>query len=266
MTQTQSPNAGNASKKARRPPLHIMVVQRLSEGVGPGPIHVVKKVLKEVSVGSLARQVRVPVYLDHTLPAGTGALTTGDRRALADQGLSASEIAYVESKLPEKKLRSDAHKAAFEAGKAQRLKEKLKERLVAQLRADPDLAAGVISALSGAPTSGDAPAASLPAVSPQVATLSDKVSRLLALVDEVGRDVEAYKGRAKVGKSYDKDKLRAMFTPEAERDWKLSWFAFSRMVAQAAGTDFARKRGWDSDEELSRLAAAHGYKSTGAAP
>jgi outer membrane murein-binding lipoprotein Lpp len=242
-----------------------MVVQRLSEGVGPGPIHVVKKVLREVSVGSIAKQVRVPVTLDHTLPAGTAALTASDKRALAEQGLSAPEIAYVESKLPEKKLKSDAHKAVFEAGKAQRVRAKLKERLVAQFRADPDLAAGVLSAVGVALTSGDAPTASLPAAAPQVATLSDKVSRLLAFVDEVGRDVEAYKKQAKVGKSYDKDKLRVMFTPEAERDWKLSWFAFSRMVAQAAGTGFARKRGWDSDEGLSRLAAAHGYKSTSAA-
>jgi hypothetical protein len=266
MTQTKASNAGLATKKVRRPPLRIMVVQRLSEGVGPGPIHVVKKVLKEVSVGSLAKQVPVPVYLDHTLPAGTGALTASDKRALADQGLSAQEIAYVESKLPEKKLKSDAHKAAFEAGKAQRLREKLKKRLVAQFHADPDLAAGVMSALSGAPTSGDAPAASLPAASPQVVTLSDKVSRLLALVNEVGRDIEAYKERAKVGKTYDKAKLQVMLSPEAERDWKLSWFAFSRMIAQATGTDFARKQGWASDEELSKLAAAHGYKSTGAAP
>jgi hypothetical protein len=241
-----------------------MVVQRLSEGVGPGPIHVVKKVLREVSVGSIAKQVRVPVTLDHTLPAGTGTLTPSDKRALAEQGLSAPEIAYVESKLSEKKLKSDAHKASFEAGKAQRVKAKLKERLVDQLRADPDLAVEVISALDGMPAGGSAPTASKPAVSPPVPTLSEKVSLLLAFVDEVGRDVEAYKRQAKVGKSYDKDKLRGMFTSEAERDWKLCWFAFSRMVAQAAGTEFARKRGWDSDEELFGLAAAHGYKSRNA--
>jgi hypothetical protein len=240
-----------------------MVVQRLSEGVGPGPIHVVKKLLKEVSVGSMVKQVRVPVTIDHTLPAGTAALTASDKRAFADQGLSAPEIAYVESKLLEKKLKSDAHKAAFEAGKAQRVRAKLKERLVDQLRADPDLAFGVLSALDGTST-GVPPTLSMPAVSPPVATLSEKVSRLLAFVDEVGRDVEAYKRQAKVGKSYDKDKLRVMFTPEAERDWKLCWFAFSRMVAQASGTEFARKRGWDSDEGLSNLAAAHGYKSTSA--
>lgn len=265
MIQTQSPDEGSSFLKTRRSPLHIMVIQRLSEGVGPGPIHVVKKVLKEVSVGSMAKQVRVPVTLDQTLPAGTAALSASDKRAFADQGLSASEIAYVESKLLEKKLKSDAHRAVFEAGKVQRMRAKLTERLAAQLRSDPELATGVISALGGALTIVDAPTQSVAAASAQVTTLSDKVSRLLAFLDEVGRDVEAYKKQAKVGKSYDKGKLRAMFTPEAERDWKLSWFAFSRMVAQAAGTEFARKRGWDSDKELSKLAAAHGYKTTNAA-
>ena len=236
-----------------------MVVQRLAEGVGPGPLHVVKKVLKDVAVGSMVKQVRVPVYLDHTLPAGTGALTAADRRVFADQGLSGPEIAYVESKLPEKKLKSDAHKAAFEAGKAQRLRARHRDRLVAQLLKDSELAGGVIAALSG-PSAG--PTTS-PA--PNLDSLSDKVSRLLALMDEVGRDIETYKERAKVGKTYDKNKLRAMLSNEGERDWKLSWFAFSRMIDQATGTPFARQRGWASDKELSNLAATHGYKPTSTA-
>ena len=236
-----------------------MVVQRLAEGVGPGPIHVVKKVLKDVAVGSMAKQVRVPVYLDHTLPAGTGALTAADRRTFADQGLSGPEIAYVESKLLEKKVKSDAHKAAFEAGKAQRLRARHRDRLVAQLLKDSELAAEVIAALSGS----SAGTTTAPALN--LDSLSDKVSRLLALMDEVGRDIETYKERAKVGKTYDKDKLRAMLSNEGERDWKLSWFAFSRMIDQATGTPFARPRGWASDKDLSNLAATHGYKPTGTA-
>lgn len=261
MTRTKKSNASDARKNAPRQYLQIMVVQRLSEGFGPGPIHVVKKVLKDVSVGSMVKMVRVPVYLDHTLPAGTGTLTASDKRALTDQGLSGPEIAYVEAKLPEKKLKSDAHKVAFEAGKALRLKERLKERLVAQLAADPDLAAGVMSALNGASTNGEAPTAPMPTAPKQVTSLSDKVSRMLSLVDEVSRDIEAYKEAAKVGKTFDKDKLRAMLSNEGRRDWKLSWFAFSRMIDQATGTPFARPRGWASDEELSKLAATSGYKA-----
>lgn len=259
MAQATTPNAGTAAKKTRHQPLHIMVVQRLAEGVGPGPIHVVKKVLKDVAVGSMAKQVRVPVYLDHTLPAGTGALTAADRRTFADQGLSGPEIAYVESKLLEKKVKSDAHKAAFEAGKAQRLRARHRDRLVAQLLKDSELAAEVIAALSGS----SAGTTTAPALN--LDSLSDKVSRLLALMDEVGRDIETYKERAKVGKTYDKDKLRAMLSNEGERDWKLSWFAFSRMIDQATGTPFARPRGWASDKDLSNLAATHGYKPTGTA-
>ena len=56
------------SKKTRRQYLHIMVVQRLSEGVGPGPVHVVKKVLKDVAVGSTVKKVRVPVAARSRLP------------------------------------------------------------------------------------------------------------------------------------------------------------------------------------------------------
>lgn len=266
MTQTKALHAGHAAKKPRRQALHIMVVQRLSEGVGPGPIHVFKKVLlKDVAVGSLAKQVRVPVPLDHTLPAGTGALTAADKRALTHQGLSASEIAYVESKLPEKKVKSDAHKAAFEVGKALRLRERFKKRLVDQLSADPVLAADVISALSAPSTNGETPTASAPATPQKVSSLSDKVSRLLALIEEVSRDIEAYKEAAKVGKTFNKDRLRAMLSNEGERAWKLSWFAFSRMIDQATGTPFARSKDWRSDADNSRLAAAHGYKSVKAA-
>jgi hypothetical protein len=253
MPRATTPDLGTAAKKPRRPHLHIMVVQRLSEGVGPGPIHVFKKVLNDATVGPTVKQVRVPVPLDHTLPAGTGALTAADRRAFADEGLSPPEIAYVESKLPEKKVKSDAHKATFEAGKALRLRTRLKERLIAQLSKDPDLAAGVIFELSG-PLNG---ATTVPA--PNVDSLSAKVSRLLALMDEVGRDIEAYKDAAKVGKTFDKDKLRVMLTKEAERDWKLGWFAFSRMVERATGTPFARSKDWRRDPENSQLAATHGY-------
>jgi hypothetical protein len=260
MSQATIPNAGPVAKKPRRPHLHIMVVQRLSDGVGPGPIHVYKKVLNDATVGSTVKQVRVAVPLDYTLRAGTGALTAADKRALSDEGLSAPEIAYVESKLPEKKVKSDAHKAAFEAGKALRLRTRLKERLVAQLSQDPDLAAEVIFALSG-PSPG---ATTEPA--PNLDSLSDKVSRLLALMDEVGRDIEAYKDAAKVGKTFDKDKLRVMLTKEAERDWKLGWFAFSRMVERATGTPFARSKDWRRDPENSQLAATHGYTSPSTAP
>jgi len=260
MPQATTPNAGTVAKKPRRPHLHIMVVQRLSEGVGPGPIHVFKKVLKDAAVGSMVKKVRVPVPLDHKLPAGTGVLTAADKRAFADQGLSVSEIAYVESKLPEKKVKSDAHKAAFEASKALRLRTRLKERLVAQLSNDPDLADGVISALRG-PSTG---ATTVPA--PNLDSLSEKVSRLLVLMDEVGRDIEAYKDGAKVGKTFDKDKLRVMLTKEAERDWKLGWFAFSRMVERATGTPFARSKDWRRDPENSQLAATHGYTSASTAP
>lgn len=258
MTQATTPLAGAAAKKTRRQPLYIMVVQRLAEGVGPGPIHVVKKVLKDVAVGSMVKQVRVPVYLDHTLPAGAAALTAADRRVFADQGLSGPEIAYVESKLPAKKLKSDAHKAAFEAGKAQRLRARHRDRLVSQLLKDPELAAGVIAALSG-PSAGPTTA---PA--PKLDSLSDKVSRLLALMDEVGCDIEAYKDGAKVGKTFDKDKLRVMLTKDAERDWKLGWFAFSRMLEKATGTPFARSKDWRRDPENSRLAMAHGYATPSA--
>jgi hypothetical protein len=261
MPQTTTPNPGTAAKKPRRPHLHIMVVQRLSKGVAPGPIHVFKKVLNETAVGSMVKQVRVPVPLDHTLPAGTGALTAADKRAFADQGLSGPEIAYVEGKLPEKKLKSDAHEAAFEAGKELRLKQRLEKRLVAQLLADPDLAASIVAALNGTPANGEVSTEPMPAPSQKVLTLGEKVSRLLALIDEVGRDIETYKERAKVGKTYDKDKLRLMLTKEAERDWKLAWFAFSRMVGKATGTPFARSKEWRNDADNSRLAAAHGYES-----
>ena len=89
-------------------------------------------------------------------------------------------------------------------------------------------------------------------------------SRLLALMDEVGRDIEAYKDGAKVGKTFDK--VRAMLTKEAERDWKLGWFAFSRMVERATGTPFARSKDWRRDPENSQLAATHGYTSPSTAP
>lgn len=258
MTQSKASNTRSGPKKPRRQYLHVMVVQRLSEGAGPGPIHVVKKVLEDVAVGSVVKKVRVPVYLDHALPAGTAALTVSDRRAFADQGLTSPEIAYVESKLLEKKVKSDAHRAAFEAGKALRLRDRLKKRLVAQLSTDPELASAVVSALSGASMT------TTPAASPKVDSLSDKVSRLLALMDEVGRDIEAYKDGAKVGKTFDKDKLRVMLSQDAERDWKLTWFAFSRMVERATGTPFARSKDWRRDPENSRLATAHGYTSNAA--
>ncbi|NKI93893.1 hypothetical protein [Rhizobacter sp. SG703] len=260
MTQTKSSTAGVHAKKSRPEPLHIMVLQRCSPGLRPGPIHVVKKVLKDVEVGSTVKKCRVPVTIEYSLPAGTGALTAADKRAFADEGLSAREIAYVEDKLPEKKARSDAHQAAFEAEEATRLKKKLTKRLIAQLSADPELAAGVIAALEGS-AAADSTMAAAPTTSNAAVTLSDKISSLRTLLDEVGGDIEAYKEAAKVGKYFDKDKLRAMLSEDAERDWKLCWFAFSRMIDQAVRTPFARKNGWASDPELSQLATAHGYKA-----
>jgi len=263
MNRTRKSNASDDRKKARRQYLHIMVVQRLAPGAGPGPVHVVKKVLKEEAFGSTVKRGRMHLPIEHTLPAGTGALTASDRRAFAEEGLTGPEIAYVESKLAGKKVKSDAHKAAFEAGKASRNRERLKKRLVAQLASDPDLAAGVIAALNEAAWTVSGFTPPLPPGPQEAATLSDRVSRLLTLVDEVGRDIEVYKEGAKVGKSYDKDKLRAMLSKEAERDWKLSWFAYSRMVEKASGTPFARPKGWASDEALSKLAATHGHRSAG---
>jgi len=263
MTQTKKTNAGSNSKQSGRQHLHIMVVQRLEKGLGPGPVHVVKKILKEISVGAMVKSVRVPVPLDHLLPAGTGELTAGDRRTYAQQGLSAPEIAYVESKLLAKKVKSDVHRADFEAGKNFRLKESLKERLIVQLSADPQLAAEVVSSLNDGVFSGHVSKAAAPA--PQAATLSEKVSRLLCLVVDVNSDIEVYKGRAKVGKSLNHEKLGAMLSSDAAQDWKLLWFALSQMFEQAAETPFARKKGWFSDQELSNLAVAHGFKSAPAA-
>jgi len=254
-TKTQT----TASTKAGKP-LHIMVLQRLQPGVGPGPIHVVKKVLKPVEMGSTVKEVRVPVYLDHALPAGTCVLTPGDRRAFAEQGLSAQEIAYVEGKLPDKKLKSDAHQAAFDAGKASRLREKRTERLIAEFSADSALAAAVIAGL-GNPSPKDASSMAQTAPPKPVLSLSEKVSSLLALITEVGRDIQAYKEAAKVGRSFDHERLGAMLNDNAMRDWKLCWFAFSRMVEQASRTPFARTNGWAKDPELCQLAAAHGYRA-----
>ena len=259
MAQGKTFNAGAASKRAR-PPLYINVLQRPSKGVGPGPIHVVKKVPQEIRVGSAVQKVRMPVYLAHTLPAGTATLTASDRKAFADEGLTAAEIAYVESKLPEKKLRSDAHKAAFEADRAPRLRAKLKQRLLDQITADPQLAAEVLATLRKvAPEEDDARKA--PVLPQRPPTLSEKVCRMLALLAEVSHDIEVYKERAKMGKMYDQAKLRSMLSADAARDWKLTWFAFSQMIDQATGTPFARPRGWASNPELSKVAAAHGYKS-----
>jgi hypothetical protein len=259
VTKTKPLNAGASSKKTGPQHLYIMVTQRLQEGVGAGPIHVTKKVLQDVASGSTTKRVRVPVVLDHKLSAGTGALTPSDRRAFAEQGLSAPEIAYVESKLQEKKLKSDAHQAAFEAGRAPRLRAKLKQRLLDQVTADPQLTAEVLASLRRlVPTDGTHNAPVLPQRPP---TLSEKVSALRGLLAEVSGDIEAYKDGAKVGKTYDQEKLRSMLSADATREWKLSWFAFSQMIDQATGTPFARPRGWASNAELSKLAAAHGYKS-----
>lgn len=263
MAQGKTSNSGATSKSTRHPPLYIMVTQRTSKGVGPGPIHVTKKVLQDVASGSTTKRIRVPVVLDHKLSAGTGALTLRDRKAFAEHGLSALEIAYVESKLLEKKARSDAHQAAFEADRAPRLRAKLKERLVGQITADPQLTAEVLASLRKLVPADDAHKVSAPLQ--RIPTLSEKVSRLHALLAEVGRDIEAYKNRAKVGKTYDQSKLQAMLSVEAERDWKLAWFAFPHMVAQATGTPFARKSGWATNAELVKLASSHGYKSAGEA-
>lgn len=259
MAHAMTSKRGAAFGRTRHPPLYIMVTQRTSKGVGPGPIHVAKKVLQEVVSGSTTKRVRVPVVLDHKLPAGTVALTPSDRRVFAEQGLSAAEIAYVESKLLEKKVRSDAHQAAFEADRAPRLRAKLRERLVDQITADPQLTAEVLEALRKLGPVDDSHIAPEPLQ--RTSTLSEKVSRLHALLADVGRDIEAFKNKAKVGKTYDQAKLKAMLSVEAERDWQMIWFAFPHMVAQASGTPFARKSRWASKEELVKLAASHGYKS-----
>lgn len=220
----------------------------------------VKKVLQHVEIGSTVKTVRVPVYLDHTLPAGTGALTASDRQAFSREGLSAQEIAQVEAKLPEKKMRSDAHQAAFDAGKAARLREKRKVRLIAELSDDPAFAEAVLVGL-GHPCPSDTSSVAQATPSQPALSLSEKVSRLLALIDEVGRDIQAFKEDARVGRSFNQDRLHAMLNDDAERDWKLSWFAFGWMIDQAVRTPFARKNGWFTDAELSELAAAHGYKA-----
>lgn len=237
--------------------MHIEVHQRLQPGVGPGPIHVVKKVLQQVEFGSTVKKVRVPVYLDHTLPAGTGALTASDRQALSQEGLSAREIAHIEAKLPEKKVRSDLHQAAFEAERDARLRKKLAARLIAQLTADGDLREMVFAELGGAADDTAEKSVELPPSAAVSMTLSDKVSSMLALVDEVIRDIHAYKQAAKVGRFFNQDKLQAMLSKDAERDWKLCWFSFSRMIEQAAGTPYARQNGWSKDPELVKLADAH---------
>ncbi len=254
-TKTQTAASTTTGK-----PLHIMVLQRLQPGVGPGPIHVVKKVLKQVEMGSTVKAVRVPVYLDHTLPAGMGRLTPDDRRAFAEQGLSAQEIAYVEAKLPDKKLKSDAHQAAFDTTKAARLREKRTKRLIAELSADPALAAAVVAELGDAYTK-DESSPEMPEPAEDILPLSTKVSNLLVLLSELTGDIAAYKQTARVGRNFDKAKLKSMFSAEAARDWQLSWFAFSRMVEEAASTPFARPKRWLSDPELSKLALTHGYKN-----
>ena len=263
MAQIKASKSGTTSTKSRRQYLYIMVVQRLADDVGPGPIHVVKKVLKDVAVGSTVKQWRVPVQLEHTLPAGTGVLTATDKRAFAEQGLTGPDIAYVESKLAEKKLRSDMHKVAFEANKTLRLREGLKQRLIDQFTGDPQLAAEVLSAI-GKATDSDTECRA-PAATQRVTTLSDKVSLLHGLLAEVGHDIEAYKDWAKVGKSYDREKLRAMLSSDAASDWKLCWFAFSKMIDQATGTPFARPKGWASTADVPKLAVKQGYKSANAA-
>src|ERR1043165_538558 len=193
MTKTTPPNAGTAHKKTRRQYLYIMVTQRLQKGVGAGPVHVTKKVLQEFAAGSTTRRIRVPIPIDK-LPAGTGALTPSDRRAYAERGLSAAEIAYVESKLQEKKVRSDAHQAAFEAARAPRLRAKLKQRLLGQITADAQLTAEVLASLCKLAPADDAYKAQVPQRLP---SLSEKVLRLHGLLAEVSRDIEAYKDRAK---------------------------------------------------------------------
>ena len=263
MNQMQKAKAAPAVNKNHRH-LGVMVLQRLADGHGPGPIRVYRTVLVEEKLGTTTKVGRLKVPLDPRLPAGTCALSPADRKAFGEQGLCAPHIAYVELKLLEKKAASDSHKAKFDAGKAQRLKEVLRNRLIAQLAADPHLAAQVMSAVRLTTAGDEAPKVPMPVQ--RAPTLSDKVSRLLALADEVSHDIEAYKDRSKVGKTYDKSKLQVMLSREAARDWKLCWFAFSRMFEQATGTVFARRRGWASDKELLKLAATHEYLPTSAAP
>lgn len=229
----------------------------MQPGVGPGPIHVVKKVLQHVEIGSTVKNVRVPVYLDHTLAAGTGALTASDRRAFAEQGLSLQEIACIETRLPEKKVRSDSHQAAFEAERGARLRKKLAVRLIAQLTADGELCELVLAELGGSANDSDVASVEPPPSAAVSKTLSEKVSSLLALIDEVSSDIQAYKQTAKDGKSFNKSKLQAMLSKDGERDWILCWFSFSKMIEQATGTPFARRNGWSKDPGLVRLADAH---------
>lgn len=130
MTKTKRSTARASAKKDRREHLHIEVHQRCDPGLRPGRIRVFKKVLASAEVGLTVKQARAPVLIDHTLPAGTAALTAADKQAFTQQGLTASEIAYIEDKLPEKKLKSDAHQAEFEADEPLRLRKKLTKRLV----------------------------------------------------------------------------------------------------------------------------------------
>lgn len=257
MTSTKTrTNASTAASK----PMHIEVHQRLQPGVGPGPIHVVKKVLQHVEIGSTVKTVRVPVYLDHTLPAGTGALTASDRQAFSREGLSAQEIAQVEAKLPGKKLKSDAHQAAFDAARPARLREKLADRLIAEFKADPALAAAVMAGLGIQRQPGEASAAQAAATEP-VLSLSEKVSNLLALIDDVKRDVAAHKAAARANKRFDKDKLAKILNTVGELDWRMCWFAMSDLVDEFVATPFARPKIWASDMELLSQAVARGYKA-----
>jgi len=264
MTRIQKPKAASAAKIDRRH-LGVMVTQRLDEGHGPGPIRIFKTVQVSEAVGRVIKTLSLKVPLDHQLLAGTDALTPGDRRAFAEQGLSAPQIAYVETKLPTKKAASDAHKVIFETGKALRLRESLKERLIAQLSEDPLLAAAVLSATASQLPVADAQHAAEGAQLDR-RTLSDKVLQLRSFIDDIGREMAAHKASAKVGRTYNQVRLNATFNEPAARAWTLTWFAFSEMVEQATGTRYARSKDWRSKRDNAQLAAACGYSSASATP
>lgn len=240
-----------------------MVFQRLDRGHGPGPINVFKTVRREELVGTSTKSVSVRVPLDHCLQAGTDALTPADKQVLAVQGLSDQQIAYVESKLPAMMAKSNAHKSAFEAGEANRKRQGLKTRVVAQMLSDSELLADVMSAIGMPDPRVVAPTGLVKAKPPM--TLSERIPRLVELMAEVSADIARFKNEAKVAKVFDQQKLRAMFSGKAAQEWTLCWFAFSQMIDRAKGTPFARPKAWHSNPEFSKLADARGFKPAKAA-
>lgn len=236
--------------------LGVMVFQRLDRGHGPGPITVYKTVHRQEKLGGKPKKVSVRIPLDCRLPAGCAALNAADRQAFSEQGLTGDQLAYVEEKLPRMKLASDVHKSLFAAEERKRKRDGQRVRIVQQLLEDSALLHEVVAEV-GSGNLNLSPAAMVRSA-PRSLVLSEKVRELLALMVSITADVDEYRDKAKIGKIFDKRKLQRMFDLEAATAWKLSWFAFSRMIDAAKATPFARSKGWLSDPELSELARGRG--------